>query len=428
MPAVYPQENAETDGLIAEISYLRKRVTELEEESPGIEEALRKSEERYRAVAETAFAGISMSDVHENIIYANPAFAKMLGYADGELIGVSLSNLTVPAEFSRFQQLTEQRQRGVCNHYETHLYRKDRSSLSALVSASPLTAQDGSFEGTLAVVLDMSESKRVQRELQKAKEAYTERLEDTVDERTRELKVTQAQLIHSEKMASLGNLAAGVAHEINNPTGVLLMKLKFLLSIADSEKLSQKTVSSLEVAVQQIDRIARITRSLLSFSRQDQGTPVEIDLNKTVETALILSELVLNSLKIELAVSLDPNLPKVLADPTDLEQVVINLLSNAVDAMPSGGRLDIATFTDGTNGSQVVFTITDSGNGIPKEHQGRIFDPFFTTKEVGKGTGLGLSVSFGVIEKLGGQIEVQSDRGVGTSFTVRLPLDQDNGR
>ena len=398
-------------------------MTELEEESPGIEEALRKSEERYRAVAETAFAGIS--DVHENIIYANPAFAKMLGHADGELIGVSLSNLTVPAEFSRFQQLTEQRQRGVCNHYETHLYRKDRSSLSALVSASPLTAQDGSFEGTLAVVLDMSESKRVQRELQKAKEAYTERLEDMVDERTRELKATQAQLIHSEKMASLGNLAAGVAHEINNPTGVLLMKLKFLLSIADSEKLSQKIVSSLEVAVQQIDRIARITRSLLSFSRQDQGTPVEIDLNKTVETALILSELVLNSLKIELAVSLDPNLPKVLADPTDLEQVVINLLSNAVDAMPSGGRLDIATFTDGTNGSQVVFTITDSGNGIPKEHQGRIFDPFFTTKEVGKGTGLGLSVSFGVIEKLGGQIEVQSDRGVGTSFTVRLPVDQD---
>ena len=426
MPTVVHQGNTGTEESLAELSYLRKRVAELEAKSPGIEEALRKSEERYRAVAETAFAGISITDVDENIIYANPAFARMLGYSDGELLGVNLSNLTGPTEFFRFQQLTEQRQRGVCNHYETQLYRKNRSSISALVSASPLTARDGSFEGTLAVVLDISESKRVQRELQKAKEAYTERLEDMVDERTRELKITQAQLIHSEKMASLGNLAAGVAHEINNPTGVLLMKLKFLLSIADSEKLSLKTVSSLDVAVQQIDRIARITESLLSFSRQDQGTPVEIDLNKTIETALILSELALNSQKIELSVSLDPDLPKVLADPTDLEQVVINLLSNAVDAMPHGGRLEVATLLD-TRAGCVVFAVTDSGYGIPQEHMSRIFDPFFTTKEVGKGTGLGLSVSFGIIEKLGGHIGVESNSEVGTSFTIRLPIDEDTG-
>ena len=427
MPTVFHRGNAGTDELLAEVSYLRKRVAELEAESPGIEEALRKSEERYRAVAETAFAGISITDVDENIIYANPAFAHMLGYSDGELLGVNLANLTGPNEFFRFQQLTEQRQRGVCNHYETHLYRKNRSSISALVSASPLTDRDGSFEGTLAVVLDISERKRVQLELQKAKEAYTERLEDMVDERTRELKVTQAQLIHSEKMASLGNLAAGVAHEINNPTGVLLMKLKFLLSIADSERLSRKTVSSLDVAVQQIDRIARITESLLSFSRQDQGTPVEIDLNKTIETALILSELALSSQKIELSVSLDPDLPKVLADPTDLEQVVINLLSNAVDAMPGGGRLEVATLSDSSAGSQVVFTVIDSGNGIPEEHMSRIFDPFFTTKEVGKGTGLGLSVSFGIIEKLGGHIGVESNSGAGTSFTILLPIDEEAG-
>jgi PAS domain S-box-containing protein len=427
MPTVFQRGNAGTDELLAEVSYLRRRVAELEGESPGIEEALRKSEERYRAVAETAFAGISITDAKENIVYANPAFAQMLGHAEGELLGVNLSNLTRPDEFSRFQRLTEQRQRGVCNHYETHLYRRDRSIIAALVSASPLTARDGSFEGTLAVVLDISESKRVQRELQTAKEAYTERLEDMVDERTRELKVTQAQLIHSEKMASLGNLAAGVAHEINNPTGVLLMKLKFLLSIADSEQLSQKTISSLEVAVQQIDRIARITESLLSFSRQDQGTPVEIDLNKTIETAVILSELAFSSQKIEVSVSLDPDLPKVLADPTDLEQVVINLLSNAVDAMPEGGRLAVATRADGSAGSRVVFTVTDTGNGIPEEHMGRIFDPFFTTKEVGKGTGLGLSVSFGVIEKLGGHIAVESDREVGTSFTIRLPADGNIG-
>ena len=403
---------------------MRRQLTDLRaavSDQGTIEESLRRSEDRYRAVTENAFAGITITDPDENITFANPAAVRMLGYTKDELLGINLSKLTDPNEFSRYREFTKQRKRGVENQYETHLYRKDGERISVLVSVSPLLDLQERLEGILAVAVDITDHRRAEEELRKAKEAYTERLEEMVRERTRELEEAQTQLIHSEKLAAMGKLAAGVAHEINNPAGVLLMKLKFLLSTAEEAGVPQRAVSSLQVSVDQVERIQKIVESLLTFSRQPEGIPVPTSINHAVATALRLTEHTLSSRCIEPELDLDQSLPEVCADPAALEQVVINLLNNASDAMPEGGRLKVRTWNASKDG-WVYLSVEDDGVGIPSDYLSKVFDPFFTTKQVGEGTGLGLSISYGIIEKLGGRIEVQSTPEEGSTFTVRLPV------
>ncbi len=393
-----------------------------------IAEQLRRSQERYRALVETAFAGISMTDSDERLTFVNPGLCEMLGYEADELQGKSLSELTDPDEFQRYAEYTQHRQKGLRNYYETFIYHKNGSPLTTLISASPLTAADGSFEGTMAVIIDITVLRRAEAELEEAKRAYTENLEDTVKERTRALALAQAQLIQSEKMAAMGKLAAGVAHEVNNPAGVLLMKLNFLLSIAEEESLSSRAVSTLQVAVEQTARINQIVENLLSFSRPSSGIPQTIDVNEVVGVAQSLSVRAMSANGLDFKTELCPRPLLVKADPNELEQVLINLINNAVDAMPEGGTLSLSTeaTTDGPAEyggvtEMVTIKVTDTGNGIPDDFKDLIFDPFFTTKQVGKGTGLGLSVSYGIVEKLGGRIEVETVRHRGTTMTVRLP-------
>ena len=384
-----------------------------------IAEQLRRSQERYRALVETAFAGISITDSEERLTLVNPGLCEMLGYEATELQGKSLAELSDPDEFVRYTEYTRHRQQGLRNHYETEIIHKDGSRLNALISASPLTAADGSFEGTIAVIVDVTELRRAEAALAEAKREYTENLEDTVKERTRALNQAQAQLLQSEKMAAMGKLAAGVAHEINNPAGVLSMKLNFLLSIADEEGLSSRAVSTLQVAVEQTARINQIVESLLSFSRPSSGIPLIVDVNEVATAALSLSGRALSANGIEFRSELRSGASAVKADPTELEQVLINLINNAVDAMPEGGVLTVST---ATTGNEVKIQVEDTGDGIPDGIKGFIFDPFFTTKQVGKGTGLGLSVSYGIVEKLGGRIEVDTLHGRGTAMTVYLPV------
>ncbi len=395
-----------------------------------IAEQLRRSQERYRALVETAFAGISMTDSDERLTFVNHGLCEMLGYEADELQGKSLEELTDPEEFERYTQYTQRRQEGLRNYYETVIYHKNGSPLNTLISASPLTAADGSFEGTIAVIIDVTVLRRAEAELEEAKRAYTENLEDTVEERTRALDLAQAQLIQSEKMAAMGKLAAGVAHEVNNPAGVLLMKLNFLLSIAEEESLSSRAVSTLQVAVEQTARINQIVENLLSFSRPSSGIPQTVDVNEVVDAAQSLSVSAMSSNGLDLKIELWPSPLLVRADPNELEQVLINLINNSVDAMPEGGVLRVSTEAGpkqpaghGEDGvpEAVTIKVTDTGNGIPDDFKDLIFDPFFTTKQVGKGTGLGLSVSYGIVEKLGGRIEVETVRHHGTTMTVRLP-------
>jgi PAS domain S-box-containing protein len=407
---------------------LRERVGELEArlvELEGaekkrlqVENELRESQKLYRALIETAFAGIGITDVEENLTFANPALGDIMGYGVDELIGINLSRFVEGEEYNRYQELTEQRLQGFRNAYETRVRRRDGSLINVLISGSPLADEDGEFIGVLTVVFDITELRRAEQELERNKRAYTDQLEAMVRERTNQLEEAQAKLIQSAKLAAVGQLAAGVAHEINNPVGVLLMKLKFLLSVAKRENLTAKAMATLDIAVEQAGRIADIVQDLLNFSRTPTDRPQSLNLNERIHSSLRLSHRMLTDRRIDLHLDLCEELPSVLGDPVEFEQVLINLLNNAVEAMADGGELHLASHAEA---GQVVISLRDTGEGIEAEDLGSIFDPFFTTKNFGEGTGLGLSISYGIVQKMGGSIEVESELGSGAVFHIRLP-------
>ena len=232
-----------------------------------------------------------------------------------------------------------------------------------------------------------------------------------------ELGRTQAQLIHSEKLASLGVLAGGVAHEINNPLMVILGRTELMLM---DQSLGAEPKKNLETVCHETERIGKIVQNLLAFSRKSRQEKIEsVDVSDVLERTLTLSEHQLTVGNVKVNKQIDPDLPTIDANAGQLQQVFMNLIINAYHAMPDGGELTVRTAS--LPDDHVVIEIVDTGCGISPEDINRIFDPFFTTKEEGKGTGLGLAVSRNIIDSHGGDIGVQSTIGVGTTFRVVLP-------
>jgi two-component system NtrC family sensor kinase len=256
-------------------------------------------------------------------------------------------------------------------------------------------------------------------EVQLAHQALREsadELERKVEERTAELKRMQAQMIESEKMVAIGKLAAGVAHEINNPlTGVLTNSSLMLEDMADDHPWRE----DIQTIVNETLRCRKIVKGLLDFSRQTKPQRTLLDLNQVVEDTLSLvrNQTVFRNTRI--VYELDPHLPTVLADADQMRQVVLNIVLNAAEAMVQGGELRVASAADPA-AKAVTLRISDTGPGIPDEVRARIFEPFFTTKKTG--TGLGLAVAYGIIERHHGQIRIESARGRGTAFTVSVPI------
>jgi len=254
-------------------------------------------------------------------------------------------------------------------------------------------------------------------------------LEKKVTERTKELTEMQAHLIQSEKLASLGQLAAGVAHEVNNPLAGILIYIKLFLKKYKEKKLqTEKTEPQLLKMEKETERTSRIIRNLLDFSRQSEPALRPVDLNKLVEAALSLVGHQISLENIRLEKKLDMQLPLVLADFDQIQQVLINIILNASQAMPNGGNLTITTsVTERTkigesSKNTAKIDISDTGVGISKENLSKLFNPFFTTKEKGKGIGLGLSVVHGIIERHKGKIEVESEPNEGTTFAIYLEV------
>jgi two-component system C4-dicarboxylate transport sensor histidine kinase DctB len=246
-----------------------------------------------------------------------------------------------------------------------------------------------------------------------------------IQRREQELRDKQEQLVQAGKLATLGELTTGVAHELNNPLnniGLFVGNAIDLLELGEADK--TRIVAELHKAMQQIRKATEIISHLRTFGRAALASREPIQLRQVVERALSLMQEQLRLRQIEVTVDLGPEDPTVVGDPIQLEQVFINLLTNARDAMAQSPRKEIRiTSSIGTAGIQIA--VADTGHGIPQGLEGRIFDPFFTTKDVGKGTGLGLSITYGIIKEHGGTITVASQPGEGATFFIHLPLATD---
>jgi two-component system NtrC family sensor kinase len=246
----------------------------------------------------------------------------------------------------------------------------------------------------------------------------------------REKELMNEQVIETGKLASVGELAAGIAHEINNPMAIMVEEAGWIEDILQEGEFQEgANLDELMRAVKQIKtqgkRCKEITQKLLSFARKTDPKVTVVQLNDLVKEIVALCAQRARYSNIRIGTNLMPDLPTIYASPSEMQQVLLNLINNAVDAMEkSGGDIDITTRVDGAH---VVLDVGDTGPGIPRENLAKIFDPFFTTKPVGKGTGLGLSICYGIIRKIGGEISVDSVVGIGAVFHIRLPRPRTEG-
>jgi two-component system NtrC family sensor kinase len=256
--------------------------------------------------------------------------------------------------------------------------------------------------------------------------AWARTLEERVELKKSELKRAHEAVLQSEKMASIGKLAAVVAHEINNPLAGILTYTKLLRKWLERGEWDaarhQEVRSSLELIEAESRRCGDIVKNLLTFARATPMNLERADLNAVVDRVVRLVRHQVELANIQLQCALDPKLPTVRCDPSAVEQVILALVMNAIEAMPRGGNLWLRSILR-AEANQVQLQVKDDGVGIRPEVLAHLFEPFFTTKERGRGVGLGLAISRSIVEQHGGQIEVASELGNGTTFTVRLPLN-----
>jgi PAS domain S-box-containing protein len=290
----------------------------------------------------------------------------------------------------------------------------DRPDTWVVTSKMPLRDEAGHIIGTFGLTRDITDRKRAEEALKE----YSERLEEMVEERTQELRDAQEQLIRKEKLAVLGQLAGGVGHELRNPLGAISNAVYFLNMALEEPDPDVK--ETLEILQKEVRTSEMIISSLLDFARTKPPTRRKVDINDVVQEALSRTTVPEN---VEVVSQLDGTLPIILADPDQLGQVFGNIILNAIQAMPEGGQLVVKTSEVSEKlpkSEWVAVSFTDTGVGIAEENLGKLFEPLFTTKA--KGIGLGLAVTKTLVQGHGGTIEVQSELGKGTTFTVQLPI------
>jgi len=325
------------------------------------------------------------------ILEVNPAFTETYGYTREEVIGKT------PKIFRSTKSTYELYETMWNNILDPRIgfwrgeiinQAKDGHEVPVILSISTIRDEKGNVIGYFSNAMDITERKKL-----------------------------ESQLIHSEKLASVGRLAAGVAHELNTPLANISLITENVLRKDPDDEVKKK----LQTTLHQVEIIAKIVKSLLDFSRKTEPRRSKVDVNLLLTDTL---ELVRDIRKSSIVINRDlsEDIPTAEADPSQLQQVFINMIANAYDAMTNKGKLTIITKL--SSDDKIEIHIKDTGHGIPKDDINQIFDPFFTTKRVSQGTGLGLSICHGIITSHGGSITVESEEGEGTEFVIKLPIEE----
>jgi two-component system, NtrC family, sensor kinase len=358
-----------------------------------------------KTLIEEASEGIMASDNHGRIILINNRMEKILGYHKGELAGsVCLDELFPDGMLEKLKiDLNDQGNGDSCSLFlpETCLIDKSGGKIPVQLSVT-LLKEKGKEIALIVFARDLKEMRR-----------FEQKFADL------------PHLLHQDKMMSLGRLAASVVHEINNPLSGILNYVRLMIKIMNqgaipSTAASEKFRRYLAIVEEEVSRCSTIVSNLLAFSRKSQVRYAEVNIPELLEKCLLLSQHKLDLSHIQVKTTIDFNIPAVWGDFNQIQQCVINLIFNAIDAMESGGALTIETRCD-PHENRVEIVIGDNGCGIAEKDLCSIFEPFFTTKKEGKGLGLGLSTVYKIIEQHGGTITVESREKEGTMFTIRLP-------
>ena len=365
---------------------------------------LKKSEEKYRSLVESAEDFIYTVNQEGEFQSINSFTAGFLGGRPEDFIGKNIRLVFQDEAFEKNMKILQSVFRHGRSIREEFTLQGGDHDLWISVNFMPIRELSGSVGSVLCIARDVTNEKNLER-----------------------------QLINAEKLASMGTLAAGVAHEINNPLGVILGFTDLLVRKTPKDTQAYEDLKTIE---RQGNHCKQIVENLLRFARFGRGTAEKADINEEIREIVAIVAHTLEMDNIELIAELADNIPMVQGDPRELQQVFLNLINNASSAMKGGGRLTIRSWWNRKNQKAEV-QIQDTGHGISREHMDHIFEPFFTTKPEGEGTGLGLAVTYGIVSKYGGTIDCESisedspqgkDRRYGTVFTVKMPIAKEGNR
>jgi two-component system NtrC family sensor kinase len=369
-----------------------------------MERKLKEANEFLTNLIESSVDGIIVTDMKGDILIFNNGAENILGYKAEEVVGkMNIRSIYPPGvakEVMGKLKSPDYGGMGKLTSFPIVHRRKDGELIEGDLSASLIYDESGKEIASVGIFKDLRERLRIERELREMQQA----------------------LLQSEKLAAMGRLTSQVAHELNNPIYGIMNTLDLLKTEIPP---GNKRRRILELSLSETQRLAEMLRNMLSFSKPEEEKRRPVKINELVEGILLVMEKQMRESNIKVETRFDETLPEVMASTNQMRQVMLNLLKNAMEAMPKGGELAVRTSREDDN---VVVAIQDTGVGIPEELRHKIFEAFFTTKQKVKGVGLGLSVCYGVIKDHEGEIKVESEVGKGTTFTILLPMSSHEDR
>ncbi len=375
-----------------ELLYLNQNLESLVAERT---DALTVSEQKYRRIFEVSRDMILVAQPNGEIVDMNPAGYKLLGYTPAKPLAAGSRFQQFFASESEWKSIQEMiRRQGFVLNFETDLKIYSKENVRALISGSLEKGLSENEDTVLFLVKDIEERRSMEK-----------------------------QLAQADKLASIGQLSAGIAHEINNPLGIILGYTQFLLR---KEPENSERFQDLKTIEKHVRNCKSIVKDLLNFAKSSKPQREKTEINRAVEDVYRFVQHHSNSDHVQMLTKYDAKIPPLMLDEKKIKQVLLNLIMNAKHAVGKQGTIRLSTEMD-VAGRRVFIKVEDTGHGIEKQYMSSIFDPFFTTKPTGEGTGLGLSVSYGIIKSHGGDIFVKSEPGEGTLFTVMLPVSGGNG-